>query len=87
MRVASTDTLATVAVDDDGYGVPESERDLLFGRVGPNASRQGAGSGLGLYLVRRIAESHGGKVAYAPRPDGGSIFTLSFPLAPARVPV
>ena len=87
VRVASTDTLATVAVDDDGYGVPESERDLLFGRVGPNASRQGAGSGLGLYLVRRIAESHGGKVAYAPRPDGGSIFTLSFPLAPARVPV
>lgn len=86
VRVEGKNGLASIAIDDEGYGVPEGERELLFGRVGPNASRQGAGSNLGLYLVRRIAESHGGKVAYAPRAGGGSIFTLSFPLAAAQVP-
>jgi signal transduction histidine kinase len=74
--------VAQVVIDDDGYGVPEAEREQLFERVG-RSSRQGAGSGLGLYLVRRIAESHGGSVTYAPRPDGGSIFTLSLPSSAA----
>lgn len=77
---------ARVVIDDDGYGVPEAERDHLFERVGGAAGRQGAGSGLGLYLVRKIAESHGGDVAYAPRPAGGSRFTLSLPAALAGVP-
>ncbi len=70
---------ATIEVTDEGYGVPEAERSHLFERVRDTASRQGAGSGLGLYLVRRIAESHAGRVAYAPRPGGGSRFTLDFP--------
>lgn len=86
VRVASDGTEMHVALDDEGYGVPLEERAGLFERVGRAASRQGAGSGLGLYLVRRIAESHGGSIRYAPRPDGGSTFTLSLPLVPERVP-
>ena len=86
LRVDSDDASATVTIEDDGYGVPENERARLFERVRPVPSRQGAGSGLGLYLVRRIAESHGGAVTYAPRPGGGSVFTLRLPLAPVAVP-
>jgi signal transduction histidine kinase len=75
-----------VVFEDDGFGVPESERGALFERSTGSLRRQGAGSGLGLYLVRRIAESHGGRVRYAPRATGGSTFTLELPLAAEMVP-
>ncbi len=81
VRVEANGDTARVSVEDDGFGVPESERTHLFERVRATASRQGAGSGLGLYLVRRIAENHGGSVGYAPRPSGGSVFTLALPAA------
>jgi signal transduction histidine kinase len=86
VRVGADARGARVSVEDEGYGVPEHERARLFERVREGPSRQGAGSGLGLYLVRRIAEGHGGNVSYAPRPGGGSAFTLTLPLAAAAVP-
>ncbi|MGC1380300.1 MAG: HAMP domain-containing sensor histidine kinase [Candidatus Baltobacteraceae bacterium] len=66
-----------IAVDDDGYGVPEARRAGLFQRFG--GGHPGAGTGLGLYIVRRIAEKSGGSVAYAPRDPRGSTFTMTLP--------
>lgn len=70
-----------IDVVDDGYGVPEAMRPALFGRFVASDSRRGAGSGLGLYLVRRIAEGHGGRVSYAPREPRGSVFAVRLPRA------
>jgi signal transduction histidine kinase len=75
-----TEDRAELRVEDDGYGVPADMRDQLFRRFGPgDRARQGAGSGLGLYIVSLIAQSHDGGVRYDERPGGGSTFTVDLP--------
>ncbi|HEY5095915.1 MAG TPA: HAMP domain-containing sensor histidine kinase [Candidatus Eremiobacteraceae bacterium] len=84
VAVESDGREASFSVDDDGYGVPEAQRPMLFQRFSPGA-RHGAGSGLGLYIVRRIAESHGGRASYQARDPRGSRFTVSLPVESADV--
>jgi signal transduction histidine kinase len=70
-------------VCDRGPGVPEAYREHIFEaffRLPGHAEKVG-GVGLGLALVRQIAERHGGGVRCEPRPGGGSCFTLSLPLS------
>lgn len=69
------------AVCDRGPGVPPAERERIFEpfyRMPGHAERAG-GVGLGLSLVRQIAERHGGQVRCEAREGGGSCFTLSLP--------
>lgn len=70
LEVDDDDVLLTV--DDDGPGIPEEERDAVFERYsrGSSASPDAPGSGIGLHLVRRFAELHGGR-AWAGESDGG----------------
>jgi signal transduction histidine kinase len=79
VRCSEEGQAVTIAVEDDGYGVPEQQREGLFQRFG--GGNPGSGTGLGLYIVRRIVEKHDGSIAYAPRAPRGSTFTLTLPLA------
>ena len=72
-----------VKVCDRGPGVPAELRQRIFEpffRVPGHTEREG-GVGLGLSLVRQIAERHGGQVACEAREGGGSCFVLSLPRA------
>ena len=81
--IAREDGRVSLVVADDGFGVPPEERAMLFERGSASwRPRAGAGSGLGLYIVRRIAEGHGGSVSYRPLQPRGSEFTLVMPTVP-----
>lgn len=74
---------AELLVCDRGPGVPEAYRERIFEaffRLPGHAEREG-GIGLGLALVRQIAEAHGGSVRCEPREGGGSCFRLCLPAA------
>jgi signal transduction histidine kinase len=68
-----------IAIDDNGAGVPEEERDGVFARFsrGSNASR--SGSGLGLALVAQQAELHGGTASLGSSPLRGARLLLRLP--------
>jgi signal transduction histidine kinase len=68
-----------VHVEDSGPGVDETTLRRLFE---PLITTKERGIGLGLALVKRIAERHGGTVSYAARPEGGARFTVRLPSAP-----
>ncbi|QEF97203.1 Sensor protein RstB [Stieleria maiorica] len=79
----SGDQLSCV-IDDDGKGIAAADRDTVFEpfqRLAGGASENGtqAGSGLGLALVKRIAERSGGAVAVSESEWGGARFTLTLP--------
>lgn len=76
---------AVLRVCDHGPGVPPAQRERIFEpfyRL-PGASERSGGVGLGLALVRSIAQRHGGSVHCEDRPDGaaGACFVLSLPAA------
>jgi signal transduction histidine kinase len=75
-----------LAVRDHGGGVPEARRDGLFGRysaVGPDRDSVG----LGLWIVRELAEAHGGEVRYEPAAPGARfVVALPAPQTPQTPP-
>ncbi len=75
---------AAIEIHDRGIGVPAGELSTLFTRFGraSNARRQGiAGSGIGLYVAKKIVEVHRGTLAVRSIEREGSTFTVSLPLA------
>jgi signal transduction histidine kinase len=71
-----------IEVADDGIGIHPSERERIFEkfyRIGRSETQGRRGSGVGLALVKHIAEAHGGHVSVESRPGEGSRFTLHLP--------
>ena len=70
-----------VRVSDAGPGVPLSERELIFRRFWRRDRRRTGGAGLGLAIVRRIVDAHGGSIAVTDGETGGATFSVRLRLA------
>jgi two-component system, OmpR family, sensor histidine kinase SenX3 len=86
-RSAARDSVL-FTVEDRGMGIGADDRKHIFEpfyRGKDVVSQQIKGSGLGLNLVKRIVEAHGGKVSVTSEPGKGSTFTLALPAASDRL--
>ena len=83
IRVAPQDGGALISVDDEGAGVPDDLKEKIFVPFsrGPEAADL-PGSGIGLSLVARFAELHGGRAWVEDRPGRGASFRVFLPDAP-----
>ncbi|KAA0018728.1 HAMP domain-containing histidine kinase [Salinicola corii] len=82
VRVYQADGDCHVVVEDDGPGIDRAfASDLFeaFRRGDPSRSRKSGGSGLGLAVVKAIAEAHGGQAICQPTGRGGSAFVIAWP--------
>lgn len=78
---------ASLWVRDSGPGIEEEDQARVFERFARAAGsrRRSEGAGLGLAIVRAIAEAHGGRATLSSRPGTGSVFTVIVPLAGPEV--
>jgi signal transduction histidine kinase len=76
--VIAVDADGSVAVSDQGVGVAEHERELIFQRFWRRDRQSAKGSGLGLSIVQRIVAAHGGSITVDSTPSGGARFLLRF---------
>jgi two-component system, OmpR family, sensor histidine kinase PrrB len=68
-----------IAIDDDGVGIPQEERHVVFDRFSRGSTASHSGSGLGLALVAQQAELHGGTASLEDSPLGGVRLLLNLP--------
>ncbi|WP_313144812.1 HAMP domain-containing sensor histidine kinase [Stenotrophomonas sp.] len=72
-------------VEDDGPGIPVSERERVFEPFQRLRPRQ-SGAGLGLNLVQQVVERHGGRITILDAPGGGALIRVEFPPHPGANP-
>src|SRR5579871_126043 len=72
---------ALLKVKDEGIGIPDNEKKKIFEkfyRVGNESTRTSQGTGLGLYLCKKIAKDHSAQITITDNSPAGSIFTVKF---------
>ncbi|WP_158269665.1 ATP-binding protein [Desulfonatronum sp. SC1] len=85
LTVQRDGALIRLCIDDNGPGIPEKEHERIFEpfvRLDESRSRDLGGFGLGLAIVRRVAEQHGGRAWVAQSPMGGARFIIEWPGVP-----
>jgi two-component system sensor histidine kinase TctE len=83
VAVPSSRDAVSVEVEDNGVGIAESDRELIFERFYRAGGNEATGTGLGLPIVRSIAAQHRASVQVRPNPlERGSVFAVVFPRLP-----
>ncbi|MEJ2010870.1 MAG: response regulator [Anaerolineales bacterium] len=85
LSAARTDSLLQLAVTDEGPGVPPEKQEEIFKKFARDEVE--GGSGLGLFISRRIVEAHGGQIWVESPPEGasrGARFVLTIPIMPEQ---
>lgn len=85
VTVETGDRHVLLSVSDDGPGVPDASKPWIFDRftrLDVSRSRHRGGSGIGLSIVRMVAERHHGSVDVIDTPGGGATFRVTLPAAP-----
>jgi signal transduction histidine kinase/DNA-binding NarL/FixJ family response regulator len=79
------DDALRILVIDSGEGVPEDFADELFGEFTRGTGAVANGTGLGLYVVKCLAEAQDGQVEYFPGQTGGAVFAITLPVAGVKI--
>ena len=83
VRLFKSKNKACISVKDEGIGIPREEIDRIFERfyrIEKARSRSTGGSGLGLYITKRIVDMHRGEISIVSTENVGSEFTLKLPM-------
>ncbi|MBU2662235.1 SpoIIE family protein phosphatase [Actinoplanes bogorensis] len=89
VRVRAADRGAELTVRDTGAGIPADQLPMLFDRfhrVTGTWSRSHEGTGIGLALVRELAELHGGSAGAESEPGVGTVFVITIPFGAGHLP-
>jgi signal transduction histidine kinase len=68
-----------IDISDTGLGIPKAEREKIFEkfyRIGDEHTRKTKGTGLGLYIVKKVIEAHGGTISLKDNQQKGTVFTV-----------
>lgn len=79
LRADTSDLWASIVVADQGDGIPAEDHERIFDKFARLEPADGTGTGLGLYIARRLARAMGGDIAIDSAPGQGARFTLTLP--------
>jgi signal transduction histidine kinase len=88
VRTETRDNSIVIEVADTGIGVPPEEQDRIFEefyRASNARQMESDGDGLGLSLVKRVIEMHGGSISFQSQLGAGTTFHIVLPRGPARI--
>jgi len=80
--MAENDNVLEISISDNGIGIPEEKQEVIFEtfrQADSSTSKQYGGTGLGLALVRKYVEMHGGNIWVDSEEGVGSTFTFTIP--------